>query len=56
MGQAVYGIDHKGNEVLVGEDVYIHGEDFWLAKDLSAGEIEVLEFFGAKKIKARFGL
>lgn len=54
--KSVYGFDRKGNEVFMGEDIYIHGEEFWLVKDLSQGEIEVLEFFGAKKIKARFGL
>lgn len=52
----VYGTDYRGNEVYVGDEIYIYEDEFWLVDDLSANEMELLEFFGAKKIKARFGL
>ncbi|MBU5594888.1 hypothetical protein KQI76_06895 [Amphibacillus sp. MSJ-3] len=52
----IYGTDARGNEVYVGDEIYIYDEEFWLADELSQDAIEVLEHFGAKRIKACYGL
>ncbi|MGN8647918.1 hypothetical protein ACTNEO_05185 [Gracilibacillus sp. HCP3S3_G5_1] len=50
----VYGSDYKGNEVYVGDEIYIYEEEFWLVDQTSNDEKELLEFFGATKVKAEF--
>ncbi len=52
LNKQVYGYDLFGNEVLIGEEIYIYEEEYFLASALEPQMIEFLNFLNAKKIRA----
>ncbi|SFM28664.1 hypothetical protein SAMN04487943_11228 [Gracilibacillus orientalis] len=48
----IYGTDYKGNEVYAGDEIYIYEEEFWLVNATTDDEKELLQFFGAVRVKA----
>ncbi|ELK47212.1 hypothetical protein [Halobacillus sp. BAB-2008] len=47
-----YGLDALGNEVFVGDDIYVFEEEFFLKETLLQETKETLQILGAEEMKA----
>lgn len=48
----IFGYDFHGNEVYIGDEIYSYNFEFWLVEKLPKEAQDILEHFGAKKIRA----
>ncbi len=44
----VYGIDSLGNEVLIGDQILVLDDEFYLVEELISDSVEILENHGAE--------